>query len=325
MNEYEIRPKDMFETYLNLAEKDIETYFQHVDYKKNNCPACGETGIFVFNKKGFNYEECPDCKTLYVSPRPEKKAFDSYYTDSPSTKYWATIFYKETEQVRRKKLWEPKAKLILKKIKRYGNGKMDHIVDIGGGYGTFAEEIKKLADIDITIIEPSKYLSRICKKKGFSVFNGFLENYDASISTAANKCFVSFELFEHLYDPILFLKKIYNILSNDDLFIFTTLNGMGLDIQVLGKHSKSVFPPHHLNFFNPKSINLILKKMNFTVIEIITPGKLDIDIMENNKEHISDGFWRNFIENASIKEKEQMQACISKIGFSSHMMIIVKK
>ena len=44
-------------------------------------------------------------------------------------------------------------------------------------------------------------------------------------------------------------------MSAGDLFIFITLSSTGVDIQGLWENSKSVSPPHHLNFFNPYSIN----------------------------------------------------------------------
>ena len=89
-----------------------------------------------------------------------------------------------------------------------------------------------------------------------------------------------FELFEHLYDPKLFLKKVYKILNKNGIFYFTTLNGLGFDIQMLGKFSNSIYPPYHINFFNPRSIEVLLKKIGFKIILIDTPGKLDLNIVE---------------------------------------------
>ena len=60
----------------------------------------------------------------------------------------------------------------------------------------------------------------------------------------------------------------------------TTLNGLGFDIQQLWEQSKSISPPHHLNFYNTKSISLLLESSGFEIVEIATPGKLDWDIVE---------------------------------------------
>ena len=163
MKEREIRPQEIFDEYLKLAERDVTTFFGNASLVRLDCPACGGKGRFAFFKKGFHYEECPECLTLFVNPRPEKGAFSRYYTDALSTKYWATTFYKETESARREKLWKPKAFLIKEKVEKYLH--TGTIIDIGGGYGTFAEEIGKIACANIIVIEPSPYLARVCREK----------------------------------------------------------------------------------------------------------------------------------------------------------------
>ena len=86
MKEEEIRPQKIFDEYLRLAELDTQTFFNGVEYHDIQCPACGSKGERAFNKCGFDYSSCPDCSTLYVSPRPESGAFKRYYTEAPSVK-----------------------------------------------------------------------------------------------------------------------------------------------------------------------------------------------------------------------------------------------
>ena len=115
------------------------------------------------------------------------------------------------------------------------------------------------------------------------------------------------------------------IMVSGDLFLFTTLSGTGLDIQVLWEESKSVAPPHHLNFLNPKSIEILLGRVGLEVIEITTPGKLDIDILNNNQNGIKDRFWRIFFELADDQMKDNWQKLVASSGLSSHMMVICQK
>jgi hypothetical protein len=327
VSENEIRPQDIFNEYLKLATVDVENYFFKSPFTKINCPACGEKGDFYLHKKGFNYDKCSNCFTIYVNPRPDKESFDRYYTDSPSTKFWATNFYKKTEQARREKLWKPKSKLVLDLINSEvkNSDVVEYVIDIGGGYGIFAEEFSKLSVIKPIIIEPSVHLSEICRKKGLEVIQKFIEDIKPEELPADKKCFVSFELFEHLHDPGVFLDQVYSLMEEKDLFIFTTLSGTGVDIQVLKEHSKSISPPHHLNFFNPQSVEILAKKVGFKKASVITPGKLDLDIMKNNMHHIKDEFWRLFLQQASEQEMQIMQEAIQSSRTSSHMMAILIK
>lgn len=324
MKENEIRPQELFDELLRLNRLDIQKYFTHSVTQAISCPACANEGKFTFNKDGFNFDECPTCKTFYVSPRPDKASFDAYYTDSESTKYWATTFYKATEKNRRELIWKPKAVLIQETIDKYAPD-TQMVVDIGGGYGVFIEEFLKISSLQHIVIEPSEFLSHVCREKNLTVLVKFLEDITPLELPKIKKTFVSFELFEHLHDPKQFLETLYSLMGQNDMFIFTTLSGMGVDIRTLWDQAKPVSPPMHLNFFNPKSIQTLLHNTGFKVLEVTTPGKLDIDIMNNNKENLQDRFWKDFLEYATEDEKKTMQKFISENLLSSHMMIVCRK
>ena len=324
MKESEIRPKNIFDEFLRLAKLDTETYFANSNREKIMCPACGAVGKHSFQKDNFDYSECLKCRTLYVNPRPIMDSFANYYTNSPSSKFWATTFYLETAEVRREKIWKPKANMIKEIIDKQDIENFQ-IIDIGGGYGIFAEEMQKITEQDVIIIEPAPHLAEVCRNKGFKVVEKFLEDVSVIDMPEKLKCFVSFELFEHLYSPEIFLTNLNKLMKPNELFVFTTLSGMGLDIQVLWENSPSVSPPHHLNFFNPLSVQRILKRTGFKNITVTTPGKLDIDILVNNKVSIKDKYWKTFIETASESQKMKWQQVITDSGWSSHMMVVCQK
>jgi len=323
MKEEEIRPAKIFDEYLRLAREDTDTYFGKAEREHCDCPACGTRGRPAFVKYGFAYESCPDCYSLFVNPRPVAEAFSCYYADSPSSRYWATTFYKETADARRAKLWKPKARLIQEMLDRFVAAHHT-IIDIGGGYGLFAEEMRNLRGQTPLVIEPGLCLAEICRKKSLPVIQKFLEQVEQEDLPVGPKAFVSFELFEHLHDPSGFLAQLKQLMGSGDLFIFTTLSGCGVDIQALWEDSKSVTPPHHLNFFNPRSISILLARLGLETLEVTTPGKLDIDILVNNQAAIKDRFWKTFVATASDDEKLHWQQMIAASGWSSHMMIVCR-
>ena len=324
MKEIDIRPKKIFDEYLRLAKIDTETYFSNEPREEIDCPACNTIGKQTFSKDSFDYCKCVVCCTLYVNPRPNVESFTNYYTNSPSSKYWATTFYKETADSRRKNIWKPKARIIADVLE--GKDEKEYqIIDIGGGYGIFAEEMRKISRLPVMIIEPAPHLAKVCREKGFTVIEKFLEKVSIGDLSESPKCFVSFELFEHLHNPEDFLLNLNSLMQPNDLFIFTTLSGTGLDIQVLWENSPSVSPPHHLNFFNPSSIKIILERIGFKCIEVSTPGKLDIDILNNNKEHVKNRFWKTFLDNTDDTQKQMWQTVVTESSLSSHMMVVCKK
>lgn len=324
IKEYEIRPKKIFDTYLALAKKDAYFFFQKVKKKNQNCPVCNKKTKHYISKFNFKYSKCNYCETIYNNPRAEKKIFDDFYKYSKSVKFWSTDFYSKTSNARKKKLWIPKISIIKNFIK---NKKIDNVIDIGAGYGDFLDVIKKKRICENTIaVEPSSALSDICKKKKHKVVNKFLEELSHfDIPQKKNNLFTCFELFEHVHDINLFVNKIYKVMKKKNILILTTLSGTGVDIVNLKDKSKSIFPPHHVNFLNPYSMNILFKKHKFKVIKIFTPGKLDLNIMQNNIRYIKNNFWRIFLSKALSKEKDIMQNIISEMNMSSHMWVICQK
>jgi 2-polyprenyl-3-methyl-5-hydroxy-6-metoxy-1,4-benzoquinol methylase len=264
MKEEEIRPKKVFDEYLRLAALDTNIYFGNSNRQPLMCPACDTQGNFAFNKHGFSYEECPACQTLFVSPRPPAADFFRYYQESASASYFATTFYRETAEARREKLWRPKAVMVYDVLKKFDADKYG-VVDIGGGYGIFAEEYQRLTDISVTIIEPGPEMAKICREKGLTVVESFLENVHREQLLEGPKVFVSFELFEHLHDCRVFLERLSALMKPGDLFLFTTLSGMGVDIRALWNESNSI-SLQHLNFFNPKSVKSLIERVGLLTL-----------------------------------------------------------
>lgn len=86
---------------------------------------------------------------------------------------------------------------------------------------------------------------------------------------------------------------------------------MGFDILLLWEKSKSITPPHHLNFFNPTSVRLLMERIGFIVTEISTHSKLNWDIVEGmiKKEGVDVGrFWNLLDKEGKEMCKEELQS-----------------
>ena len=335
MKESDIRPEELFNNFLKLAEQDSLDYFSDVTFQRISCPACeGNNLKHAFTKQGFDYEICNTCDSLFNNPRPPEEAIRRYFSEAPSIKYWATHFYKETEDARRERIFAPRAQAVVELISKiYPNKGLEDIKwigDIGSGFGVFCEEMKKIVpkEVEVLAIEPSPPLAQICKNKGLTVIDTWLEDLqetDFPTTTGSNCILTAYEMIMHIHNPLEFFKTCKQILSPGDLLVFTGLNGMGLDILALWEKSSGVHPPHHINFFNPKSIEILLAKAGFKTYEVTTPGNLDVEILESCLEKLlPTHFWRYFLKQLNESGKIELQEFISKNKLSSHMMVIAQ-
>ncbi len=326
MKETDIRDNKILQRYQRLVDKDIKFFFKNkknfknINYKSWGCKKV----LKIFKKKNFNYYQCKDTKTIFANPRPKPDLLEKFYSNTKSSNYWLDKFFLPKIKARKNKIVKPQVNFFSKKFKKYKNKK---VLDIGSGLGLFLLELKKKwPKAHLYALEPSKKMAEKCRLNKITVYETTIEKINPNkIKFDAITCF---ELFEHLYDPKIFLNQVFKLLNKNGVFYFTTLNGMGYDIQMLGKHSNSIYPPYHINFFNPESIAILLKKIGFKILFVDTPGKLDLSIVENNSKLLSKNK-KNlidlFFKNTPTKHKKNFQRYLQLNKLSSHMRVAVTK
>ena len=80
-----------------------------------------------------------------------------------------------------------------------------------------------------------------------------------------------------------------------------------------------------MNFFNPKSIEILAKKIGFKKILVETPGLLDVDIVINQLDDCDNEFIKNFLVNMNDNQKKILQDLIVETKSSSHMWVYLQK
>ena len=324
--ENDIRPLKLKEEQQKYISEDIEYLlsfkkeFVHID-----CPTCGETNDKIkFIKNGFEYVECKSCSMLYMYLRPTFDVLKKFYAQSVNYKFFNDYIFPSSKEIRREKIFKPRVNNVVD-ICNESKIPTNNILEIGAGYGLFlAEMIKKELFTNVMGIEASNSLYERSKKMGFSVFNGVFEEYESDKNF---NVIVSFEVIEHIFNPKEFVKKVFRMLENNSIFIMTFPNYNGFDISTLMECSDSI-DHEHLNYFNEKSISLLLAEAGFENIEISTPGVMDVDLVRNK---IIEGSFKPdpFIEDICINKNKEVGGIFQKFlidnNLSSNMMVIARK
>lgn len=326
MKEKDIRNPQTHERYLEMVHADAIKFFGRPEtLEQRPCPACKSTRFTSeFEKFGFTYGTCGHCRTLYVNPRPKVEPLKDFYVNSESSRYWVEEFFKPVAEARRQKIFRPRAAHVAEYLPELAG---ETIGDIGAGFGLFLEELRRLwPDGRFVAIEPSPEMATICREKGLLVEESTIEDLEGRDNSFA--LLTAFELLEHLHTPESLVAKAFRLLRPGGYFLATTLSGEGFDIQVLWEKSRSVFPPHHLNFLNPDSLAGLCQSVGFEVRSSETPGLLDWQIVEGACERGDvqvERFWRHLGTHGSAECKQEFQQWIAKHRFSSHMRVIAQK
>jgi len=328
MKEHEIRPQQLFKEYIRLVETDANIYTSRA--KSVPCPGCGNSKTqFLFEKQGFAFDSCPKCNTFFCNPRPSVEELEIFYGNTPSASFWNDVFWPAVEERRRNEIFAPRAR----KIREFCQSKgifVKKVLDIGAGNGIFLEEFRKLdKDAEYCAIDPGKKAVEKCMEKGFKVFQSTIEQADQCHGWA--DLAVSFEVLEHVFDPLEFVTSVKKCLAPGGVALMTTLNQEGFDLRLLKEKSTQILPPLHMNFFSLAGFRNLFTQAGFSAVEIDTPGRLDVDIiskaLKNKVLSTKDvGPFLDWLMNkADVSIKNDFQQFLADSCMSSHIWIWGKK
>jgi SAM-dependent methyltransferase len=332
VREADIRPPDIFREYLRLSAEDARTFFAtRAGFIHRACPGCqADHPLPGFEKNGFDLWYCGECGTLYVNPVPAPDRLAAFYRDSPSQRYWASTFFPAVAEARREKIFRPRVTRLVDLLRRHGTDPVT-VVDVGAGAGIFLEECRRGGlGRAWRAVEPNIELAGACRTKGFETFEGFAGEAAAAAGwSCAADLGASFEVIEHVADIDEYLRHLAALVRPGGTVVVSGLCGTGFDIAILGKASNAVAPPHHLNFISRGAVSALLRRTGLELVEFLTPGALDIDIVRNTLRDtppaVADRFLRSLVLDTDGATQAAFQALLAEHGLSSHMWIVARR
>jgi SAM-dependent methyltransferase len=328
LTESEIRPDNLMEGQKRAFANDVrglqERSGQFVDVA---CPACASRNPrSLFSKNGFAYVACGVCDTMYLNPRPSPEVLDWYYANSENYAYWNKHIFPASEAARRDKIFRPRAERLKGLCAKYdvSGGAM---LEVGSGFGTFGEEIRKLGVFDRYIgVEPTPDLAATCRARGLEIIEKPIEHID--LTGIDVSCVAAFEVIEHLFDPSQFLAAVRKAMRPGALLVVSCPNGKGFEIDVLQQAAGSV-DPEHLNYFHPESLSRCVAAGGFEVLEVLTPGELDAELVRKKAlEGAVDLSGQRFLKQVLIDRWNDLGGPFQKFlkdnMLSSHMWLVAR-
>lgn len=329
MREEDIRPKPLLDEFLVRLKRDADRLVaKRSQFVLVPCVSCGSTSTTdTFTKDGFSYRTCQVCASLFASPRPTVDALIEYSETSEAVAFWSSHFYRETAGARRARIFRPRAALAAHVARQHGLPATIRFADVGAGYGLFLSELRPMApEWQLVAIEPDRRLAAICRDQGFDTVERWVEGIDDGEFQVD---FVSaFEVLEHVYDPCAFLAGCRRLLKPGGLALATTLTISGFDLLVLGSASRSITPPQHLNFPSVDGIQRLAVRAGFEVVEVVTPGELDVDIVRNALEAHPEMNVPAFVRTLTMADeatRQSFQSFLVEQRLSSHVRCLLRR
>ncbi len=318
--------------YMSLMEQDVKSvFFSQGCAAKDKlvsvvCHVCNSNdNKRLYTKYGFSMVLCRDCGYHFINPRPRPEFLHEYYSKSKASVYFQEKIIKPSLAKREKKIFLPRLSKIEEYVKKKGR-----VLDVGCSIGIFLSEAKKRGWIPFGI-EFSEKAALECESKGIPISRVPIESSD--FQPESFDAITMWETLEHVFDPQAVLLSVLRLLRKDGVLLMTMPNIEGADFRILGPAHTNIAPPAHLNFFSPSTVRQILKRLSFDIVEIETPGSLDVDNIMAAIENGDISSTGNEFLDGIIKDKTDMaherrdlfQDFLKKSKLSGHMLVVARR
>jgi SAM-dependent methyltransferase len=228
------------------------------------CPVCGESRRErLFVKDDWPIARCPACSLVYVDAVLDRDALDALYGRD----------YFEGDTF---------AHYLAERDVRVGSarGRVQHLsaivpggrlLDVGCAAGFFLEAAAEC--YAVTGVEISAYASEYARETlGHRVFTG--EIFDAPLREGEFDVVTLWDVVEHLADPRSVLAEIARVTRPGGLLALTTGNVEGPLARRDLEHWDLMFPPGHLSFFSPRTVERLLNDAGFEIRRLVADGRV---------------------------------------------------
>ncbi|MFA5316096.1 MAG: methyltransferase domain-containing protein [Dehalococcoidales bacterium] len=326
--EVEIWPQDSFNRYLKITEEEVERLFiDHGNLVAVNCPACNsDRNEPQFKKFGLQYVECLDCQTLYINPRPSEENLYRYFKESKAVEFWRTQVVQDSLKARIRYLFKPRAMWVANLAREFLESP-DTLVDVNSMYEEFLSEIDSLNIFNTRLtINPMPGVTASLKDR-FKVVDRPITSITPGEINA--DVITAFAVINRVFNPENFLRGIRNILRDKGMLFFTISTISGFDLQTLWENARTIFPPESLNLPSIEGMGKLLARCGFEVIELSTPGQLDLEVVKNtlrsNEKIKSPRFISYLINHRGEDAHHAFQEFLQRFQLSSHVRVAARK
>jgi len=328
LRESDIRPADLEQWVLAAQRREIEEQFLdpaggqlRADRTVRVGCLCGRKAAcqVAFSKHGFDFVSCAECGLLFVDPRPIPRALETFYGQSESERLKLEIL-ERTFSARQDRIFAPRAEWIATALRPSGG----RLLDVGCGNGIFLELFLRRSGWEVVGVDLSSAAVDRCREKGIHAVQVTIEAFD---DADGFDVVTLWEVLEHVFDPLAVLRRCRDLMRPGGALVLTTPNIGGFDYLVLGSDSSNILAPVHLNYFDLRSLTLMLERAGFSRIEVTTPGKLDVDIVRNYWQAGGTRGRHPFLERLVLgvpETAEAFQAFLAAHGLSGSLQAVTR-
>lgn len=274
------------------------------------CPVSGTPRHEIFFERfGRDYALCPKTWTVALASEPDPEALTRYFHTSDLARFRASDTYQANVAKRRAHLWDSQMEWVGQRLRRHlGPGRFT-VLD-WGPKAAGRLSLLQAADFvsDLFVVDPLPPLTPTPPTKPCEVV-------------------LLFDALQRFWHPATLLRRISDHMAPGGLLFLTLRSGSGFDVLTLGGRNTTIFPFDHVCLPSVAGLHLLADQAGFEMLELTTPGQLDVSIVEQRRDSIplSQYFQRYVMSQGDEALQERLQAFLQRNNLSSHIQAVVRK
>ena len=263
------------------------------------------------------YARSPSTGSLFLAELPDPSGWADVLAEVAAYRHSPQAFHEGLTQSRADHVYAPKLEWIRDTLRLQGIER-PRIFDVATDPSPFTNFLRQseLFAAVITIDEMALAHGAALRRRTESQIP---EGVEAA---------VLLESLDRVDEPVALMTNVVQRLVPGGLVFVTALVASGFDIATLGLRNLYVYPPDRTNCFSLRDLTSLLTQSGLTLLEVSTPGVLDVDIV---RAHVArdpsirlSGFERRILE-ADAQTQAAFQRFLQQQQLSSFTRIVGRK
>ncbi len=306
----EVKPLDGITPYRAFCLEATRKALSGTRTRRQKSMITGATLVSAGQSEGLEYLRCPDTGSLFLADIAPAGVWESLLKEVAEFRHSPNAFHANLSVSRAENVYLPKLQWIENTLRIQGLSNV-RLLDVMTPPNNFSELLKQSSAFEsVTSVEEMTLAHR-----------------PDSVKASADAA-VLLESLDRVDEPQALLKALRERLSPGGLLFVTALVASGFDMSVLGLNNKYLYPPDRSNCFTRQGLERLLTQAGFRLVEVSTPGVLDVEIVQGHRKQNAQlplsSFERHILD-SDEETRSQFQSFLQQRGLSSFARIVGRK
>ena len=279
--------------------------------RRERSPVSGTRLEPLGSVEGFEYLGCPESGSFFLADLPVSAEWARLLSLVSRHRQSNKTFHADVAQTRAEHVYSPKLEWIQSALRMQGLERPSllevvtppsAITPLLSSCGAFSD-VTTVNEMELVMAQSAAG----CERAGAAVL---------------------FESLDRVDDPVALLAAVRDRLGSGGVIFVTALVSTGFDVAVLGLNNMYLYPPDRTNCFSLQGLEELLRRAGFTLLEVSTPGVLDVEIVRTHLQHDPSlplsGFDRKLL-GADQQTLEAFQTFLQQNRMSSFARIVGRR